>query len=557
MPSPYELEPEVRLLNAISRTLAAPGSPAEVMQQCLKALCPVIEATYGLVMTMGARGSSLDVLASHNVPEAAQAELERAFGGAAGFRWALAAFHSASPVISDGVGETANRSLAADVAARLGMGRTIFLPLQFDGASLLGGVVLCFAGPGEFSEAELRLLWACAEQMAIAYDVALDRQSLRDALLRSQDLEASLRASEGRLRAIVSNSSDVIFIKDLEGRYVFANPHAAAAVGLTPETMEGRLDDEIWDPDVARGRQSEDEQVIRERRAMVFERMVPTVSGAMVFEASKVPLYGVDGNLAGVLTLSRDVTERIERDRLQKDQIAKLQELDRLKDHFLSAASHELRTPLSSIVGYAEFLEDELEGPLTAFQREYVRNIQTSAEHLQRLVADMLDFARLEAGTFDFTFKRADLLDAVRETVGRMLPLAIKAGMTLDVDIPVEPLEFSMDADRVTQILQNLIGNAIKFTPGGGQILVTVEPGSDLVTVRVKDTGIGIEPSHIPFIFQRFFQADPTSTRQHGGAGLGLSIAKALVEAHGGEIGVESQPGSGSTFWFTLSRQRA
>ena len=557
MPAPYELEPEVRLLNAISRTLAAPGSPADVMQQCLKALCPVIGATYGLVLTMGAEGTSLDVLAAHNVPGEARGELEGAFGGAAGFRRALAAFHSASPIISDGIVEAANRSLAADVAARLGMGRTIFLPLQFEGVQLLGGVVLCFAGAGEFSEAELRLLWACAEQMAIAYDVALDRQSLRDALKRSQDLEASLSAGEGRLRAIVNNSSDVIFIKDLAGRYIFANPPAAEIVGLTPETMEGRFDVDIWEPDVARLRQSEDEQVLRERRAMVFERVVPTKSGARVFEASKVPLYDVDGRLEGVLTLSRDVTERIERDRMQKDQITKLQELDRLKDHFLSAASHELRTPLSSIVGYAEFLEDELEGPLTPYQREYVRNIQASAEHLQRLVADMLDFARLEAGTFDFTFKTADLIDAVRETVGRMLPLAIKAGMTLDTEIPVERLEFLMDADRVTQVLQNLIGNAIKFTPEGGRIVVRVEPGSDRVTVKVQDTGIGIEPSHIPFIFQRFFQADPTSTRQHGGAGLGLSIAKALVEAHGGEIGVESRPGRGSTFWFTLSHKRA
>ncbi len=460
------------------------------------------------------------------------------------------------PVISDGVSETDNRSLASEVAARLGMGRAIFLPLQFEGAQLLGGVVLCFAGPGEFSEAELRLLWACAEQMAIAYDVALDRQALRDALTRSQVLEASLRASEGRLRAIVNNSSDVIFIKDLEGRYIFANPPAAEVVGLTPETMAGRFDGDIWEPDVAKLRIAEDEEVIREERAMVFERVVPTKMGARVYEASKVPLFGGDGRLEGVLTLSRDITERIERDRLQKDQIEKLRELDRLKDHFLSAASHELRTPLSSIVGYAEFLEDELEGPLTAFQREYVRNIQTSAEHLQRLVADMLDFARLEAGTFDFTFKTADLVLAVRETVGRMLPLAIKAGMTLDIDVPVEHLEFSMDADRVTQVLQNLIGNAIKFTPEGGQIVVRIEPGSDQVTIKVQDTGIGIEPSLIPFIFQRFFQADPTSTRQHGGAGLGLSIAKALVEAHGGEIGVESVPGHGSTFWFTLSRRQ-
>lgn len=519
------------------------------MNRSLKAICPVIGAAFGLVLTLDPR-TSLGLMASFGVSSTEQARLESALGGPVAIDLVKEAFESASPVVAQ---EGPEFVPGAAELASLGIGRTVFLPLQLEGSVLLGGVALGFAERAPFTESELRLLWACAEQMAIAYHVACERQALSQALEESQRLEASLRQTEARFRAIAENSQDVIVIKDVDSRYVFANRFCGQIVGRDPEALLGLTESDLMSPEFGALSRAEDLQVMTRGRPMVFERAVPIAGGERVFQSHKVPLYGPGGEIQGILLISRDATERIERERLQQAQIDQLQQLDRLKDNFLSAASHELRTPLSSIVGYAEFLEDELEGPLTPFQRDYIHNIQASAEQLQRLVSDMLDFALLEAGTFAFTFKVFDLLEIVRQAVNRMLPLAIKGGIVLEAELPGEPCSLSMDPDRVSQVIQNLLANAIKFTPREGRIAIRARRLEGKVEVRVVDTGIGIEPTHMSRIFQRFYQADTGTTRQRGGAGLGLSIAKALVEAHGGEIGAHSVPGEGSTFWFTLS----
>ncbi len=231
-----------------------------------------------------------------------------------------------------------------------------------------------------------------------------------------------------------------------------------------------------------------------------------------------------------------------------------LQELDRLKGDFLNAASHELRTPLASIIGYSEFLEDGMGGPLTPEQQDYLQEIQHGAMRLQRLVDDLLDFARLEAGGYVLDRQDADLRDAISEVARSLVPQASAKGIDLCLELPETPLEVRMDPRRIEQVLLNLVGNALKFTPAGGTVRIGAHATDDGARVVVADSGIGIPEEQLPRLFEKFYQVDPSTTRSYGGTGLGLSIAKALVEAHGGAIGVESELSRGSRFWFTVPR---
>lgn len=232
--------------------------------------------------------------------------------------------------------------------------------------------------------------------------------------------------------------------------------------------------------------------------------------------------------------------------------IEQLKEMDRLKSDFINAVSHELRTPLSSIQGYAEFLEDRLAGELTAEQARFVCQIQGGAQRLRTLVDDLLDFARLQAGTFTLVMEQADLAAKIHDVIRSLYPAAAEKQLTLTCKIPQETLFLEMDAARIDQVLLNLLGNAIKFSCPGGQITIKATPGDDEVTVVISDTGLGIAPEHLPKLFTKFYQVDASSTRAHGGTGLGLAISRSIIEAHGGRIGVESTLGKGSTFWFTL-----
>jgi len=254
---------------------------------------------------------------------------------------------------------------------------------------------------------------------------------------------------------------------------------------------------------------------------------------------------------------SQDVTERHRLEATLREQNEKLKELDRLKNGFISTVSHELRTPLASIMGYAEFLEDEVAGVLNPDQQAFVRQVVEGANRLQLLVDDLLDVARFDSGAFRIYPREADLAEKVREIVHSLQPQAKEASLRLDAEVPCGPLAMAFDPDRIGQVLLNLLGNAVKFTPRGGAIQVRVVTTEADVRIEVEDSGIGIAESNMSKLFEKFFQIDPSTTREKGGAGLGLSISKALIEAHGGQIGVESRLGSGSTFWFSLPRAEA
>jgi PAS domain S-box-containing protein len=268
------------------------------------------------------------------------------------------------------------------------------------------------------------------------------------------------------------------------------------------------------------------------------------------------PVFDAAGRIVKLVGTSQDVTERVRLEAQLRAQYETLMQLDELKSNFVNSVTHELRTPLTTILGYAEFLEDELDGPVTPGQRESISQIQRGARRLEYLLNDLLDFARIEAGTFMLKVAPTALDERVREVLESLRPQASEMHVSLVTSLPDGPLRLEVDPQRLGQVLTNLIANAIKFSPKGGTVRVAACRRGERVRCEVTDAGPGITNADMSRLFQRFSQLE-AGVGMGKGTGLGLSISKALVEAHGGAIGVESTPGAGSTFWFELPVRHA
>jgi signal transduction histidine kinase len=229
------------------------------------------------------------------------------------------------------------------------------------------------------------------------------------------------------------------------------------------------------------------------------------------------------------------------------------------KDLFLSNISHELRTPLNSIIGFTDLLlTQDLGSPLSEQQRDFLDTVSRNGRHLLELINELLDLQRIAAGRMELKPEAVDLAALLAETVGSVHAQVQQHRHALVVTPTAQDLRVQADRGRVRQVLLNLLSNAIKFTPDGGRITVAaglVNGGSE-VRVTVTDTGIGIAAEDQPKLFQEFSQLDASASRKYEGTGLGLALSRRLIELHGGAIGVESQMGKGSTFWFTLPQAR-
>ena len=234
----------------------------------------------------------------------------------------------------------------------------------------------------------------------------------------------------------------------------------------------------------------------------------------------------------------------------------RLRELDKLKSNFLATVSHELRTPLTSVIGYSEMLLEGMAGPLREEQREYVGTIMEKGESLLHLISGILDISKIEKGVQDIVRQAVRPETLVESAISTVRPQAQKK--ELQIRCTLDPLapDISVDTYKIRQVLINLLGNAVKFTPNGGEIEVVARAetvnGRTAARFEVNDTGIGIPEDKLQRIFDVFFQVDNSSTREYGGAGLGLAIVKNFVESHGGAVFVTSTVGRGSSFVFTL-----
>jgi signal transduction histidine kinase len=258
----------------------------------------------------------------------------------------------------------------------------------------------------------------------------------------------------------------------------------------------------------------------------------------------------VDDGVAATFT---DTTERKVAATRIASQLEELRQVDQMKDQFLGILSHELRTPINAIMGFSSVLADGLAGDMNPDQTKYVGKILDSSDALLGLVNDLLDMSRVQAGKFALDLQIVEVAPLVRTALSGLAVEAINKGLSVVCEVPANLPTIQADPIRLSQVLDNIVTNAIKYTPEGGVLTTRAAVQGDAVRVEVADTGLGVSPEHQARIFQPFTQVDMTSTRAKGGVGLGLSIVKALVEAHGGEVGVESEgEGKGSTFWFTL-----
>ncbi len=245
--------------------------------------------------------------------------------------------------------------------------------------------------------------------------------------------------------------------------------------------------------------------------------------------------------------------------------VSRLEELDRLKSNFLATMSHELRTPLTSVIGYAEMMNEGLAGPVTPEQREYLTTILGKADQLLSLITAVLDVASLESGQLALERCALSLGELVANEVATFQPQAGRRGIAIQLESTGDTVVFG-DRRKIRQIVSSLISNAVKFTPDRGRVGIAVHPGPleptgkpapCAVQLVVSDSGIGISREQVGKIFEPFFQVDSSSTRAFGGTGLGLTLAKAYVEAHGGRIWVDTTPGQGSTFTATFPARTA
>jgi signal transduction histidine kinase len=391
---------------------------------------------------------------------------------------------------------------------------------------------------------------------------ATERAQLLDESIERADKlaksEAKLREMERMFRGLWSAVTEQSVIgTDRTGLIDVWNPGATKMLGLTDSETEGiRRIDEFHLAHELQSRSKEldfppGETVLnsgfsalvepaRLGNADVREWTYVGADGRHIpVDLAVTARLGESGEITGYLFIANDMT--------------KVKELSRLKDEFLGLISHELRTPLSSIIGYLELLREEEGTELSENQLRYIAVADRNAQRLLRLVGDLLFAAQADSGVFQMDMSVQSLDGIVAASVESAQPAATSAGITLVTDIE-NSITIDGDAVRLGQVFDNLISNAIKFTPPGGEVSVTVSAEPTHAVVAVRDTGMGIAADELDRLFSRFFRGSTATRNAIPGVGLGLVITKAIVTAHGGELGVSSEVGKGTCFTVTLPR---
>ena len=359
------------------------------------------------------------------------------------------------------------------------------------------------------------------------------------------------------LRALIEGTTDAIFIKDIEGRYKLVNSTLARFIGRPINQIIGQRDSDLYSPATARQFVEADRQVLDSGETRMFEGVASGGSGTQVYRVTKGVIRDEQGEVIGVFGISHDMTDRLraEEERLQRvrEQVARAEaeEASRLKDEFLATLSHELRTPLTAILGWAHLLNEETLND--EMHTRALQAIERNARAQQQLISDILDVSRIITGNLRLEVQPVELMPLINAALDAVRPAAELKSIHLKVAFDPEANLILGDPTRLQQVLWNLLSNAIKFTPGEGHVTIAVMREESSIRIKVSDTGKGIRRDFLPHVFERFRQADQTTTREQGGLGLGLAIVRHLVEQHGGSVAAESGgEGAGATFAIEL-----
>lgn len=377
------------------------------------------------------------------------------------------------------------------------------------------------------------------------------------------------------LAVTLSSIGDAVIATDVVGRVTLMNPVASSMTGWTPEEAIGRRIDEIFkiiNEQTRRPAENPVKRVLSEGKAQALADQIVLIARDGVerpVDDSGAPIRAADGRIRGAVLVFRDVTarraqeqalrdsEQRYRDAARREEAARrdAETANRLKDEFLAVLSHELRTPLNAVVGWAQILQGSAK--LDPTLARGLASIKRNADAQQRLVEDLLDVSRIVTGKFSLECKAVDLRSPVSAAIDALRPAAAEKGVALHVDLN-GPAVVSADSERMRQVASNLLSNAVKFTRATGRIDVELTVVDGSVELSISDTGQGVSPDLLPFIFDRFRQGDASTTRTHGGLGLGLAIAKHIVEAHGGTIEARSDgEGRGAVFVVRLKASAA
>ncbi|MBW4616459.1 MAG: response regulator [Desmonostoc vinosum HA7617-LM4] len=373
-------------------------------------------------------------------------------------------------------------------------------------------------------------------------------------LIERWQTEADLRQKNAILNVISESTPTLIYAKDREGRILMANASLLDAVGLPESEVLGRTSRDFHQPrEAAEQAMENDQEVMRSGQTLAFEEIVDTPTHRRTLLSIKSPYHDEVGNVIGLIGVSIDISDRkqieVEREQLlQREQVAREQAetANRIKDEFLAVISHELRTPLNPILGWAKLLQQRKLD--TARSLQALAAIERNAQLQSQLIDDLLDISRILRGKLSFnTFpvNLSQVIAAAQETVR----LAAEA-KSIQIQTEIASIgQIKGDAGRLQQVVWNLLSNAVKFTPQGGQIIIALTQTPTHAQLQVSDTGKGIHPDFLPYVFEHFRQEDSATTRKFGGLGLGLAIAKQITELHGGTIAAESAgEGQGATF---------
>ena len=415
-------------------------------------------------------------------------------------------------------------ALVNDVVATA-LEQVVALPLVLEDEEVVGGIFLFRTGTIAFTPGDRMLLRDFADQAAVA--------------VRNARQVDQLRTEKARVEAIIANNPNGIMILDPKLRVEVINRALSQLLGVAEEEAAGQSCAQVLQLQNRTG-----EHLCLTEGAPPPPTRVLYGEGDIIRPGHKrvtvgvsySPLFSSDGSLVNVIVTFVDIT--------------RYREAEELKSTFISVISHELKTPVSLIKGYAGTLAREDVSHDPEFVRESAQIIVEEADRLTELIDNLLDASRIQAGALSLDPQPLDLISLIRKTADRFATQTNRHQIV--VDLP-ETLPLVMaDERRLRQVLDNLINNAIKYSPNGGKIVIGARSGDDHVLVFVQDEGVGIPEEDQEAIFESFYRVDSSLKRSTQGAGLGLYLVRAIVEAMGGEIRVESEPGKGSSFIFTL-----
>ena len=380
--------------------------------------------------------------------------------------------------------------------------------------------------------------------------------AIRTDITERKNFEAQLAEQLQFVEVLLEATPTAIYLKDLDGRYIRFNKAFADLFGIERADWIGKNVFDLLPEDAAALICEKDAELLESRQTQSYEasfanRLTGEVRDGLYWRA---PLTNAKGEVTGLVGTILDITEKNRFEQALRDARQVAEAASQAKSDFLANMSHEIRTPMNGVIGMTDLA---LDTPLSPSQREYLTIVKSSAQSLLVILNDILDFSKIEAGKLDIESVEFSVVESVSETLKTILARAEAKGLILRADLaPGLPAKVLGDPGRIRQILTNLCDNAIKFTAEGG---VTVNVMSRTLGnkglelhLSVRDTGIGIPPEKQQSVFEAFSQADTSTTRNFGGTGLGLTICARLVELMGGRIWVESEPGRGSTFHFTV-----